>query len=431
MQQSVKVESDRSNNRFPMRQTALIVFGVVAITVGLGIRKSRWARERMLKNLSVEQLSLAIRDQPDDALTFMYYGSALLAAGNNQEAEQAFKRAAKLEPKNEKAVLGTASSQYRLNKLDDAVVSFKAAIALDAKDKEAYLGLAQALYRQGYASHATEPLKKIIEMDPKSGPAWYFLGKLYGDSHETDQALDALKHAVQVDGTKGIYWRDLGQLERHYSRLTEAEADFKKSIHFSPNDMAAYLWLGQVYMQMGDDARLRGQAEQCFQTSIAHDPQMQEAYVGLGQLYQRSANYTAAIANYRKAVELDEGDDVALHYLGECLVRSGKTTEGQKLLSASIELGNAKRDIDYMQKRILAEPKQRDLRLRMARLYRKYENDRDALQQYAAYQNLGAEDPKVRAEMVQYEDQLIKKGILPPRPTVGGTGAPVPPGARQ
>ena len=129
MQQSVKVEHGRSNTRFPMRQTALIVFGVVAITVGLGIRKSRWARERMLKNLSVEQLSLAIRDQPDDALTFMYYGSALLAAGNNQEAEQAFKRAAKLEPKNEKAVLGTASSQYRLNKLDDAVVSFKAAIA--------------------------------------------------------------------------------------------------------------------------------------------------------------------------------------------------------------------------------------------------------------------------------------------------------------
>ncbi len=426
MQQSHPAVPPQQNSlrKTQTRPIVLLIVGVLAILISLGVRNSSWARERMLKNLSLEQLALAIRDEPNDSLTFLYYGNALITAGNAQEAEQAFKRASELNPGNERAVLGMASARFRMNKLDDALEAFKKATVLNPKDKEALLGVAQTLYRQGYVSHATEPLKKILELDPRSGPAWYFLGKMYGDTHESDLALDALKHAVQVDPNKAIYWRDLGQLERHYAHLPEAEEDFKKAIHFAQNDPESYLWLGQLYLQMGDTPKIRGQAEQCFQSAIARDPQIEEAYFGLGQLYQRSANYPSAIANYRKATELDSSDEKALHYLGESLVRNGQTAEGQKLLGAANELETAKRDVDYLQKRILAEPKSRDLRLRMARLYRKYENDRSALQQYAAYQNLGSEDTQVRAEMTTYENELIKRGVLPPRPMAGLNAAP-------
>jgi tetratricopeptide (TPR) repeat protein len=172
-----------------------------------------------------------------------------------------------------------------------------------------------------------------------------------------------------------------------------------------------------VYLQMGNTPKLRGQAEQCFESAISRDPQSQEAYFGLGQLYERSGNYSVAAARFRKACDLDPSDEKALHYLGECKVHSGDTKEGNKLLAAASELESAKRDIDYLRKRLLAEPQSRDLHLRLARLLRKYEDHSESLSQYAAYQNLGAEDTAVRKEMEQYENELISKRLLPPRPS--------------
>lgn len=407
---------ESASRRRVARQKLILLIGLLAIIASLAVRNSRWAHERRLKNLNLEELALAIHDEPNDSLTFLYYGSALISATRAVESEQAFSRAVKLDPNNERALLGLASAQFRQNKLPEAQVSFETAIKLNPKDKEAYLGLAQTLYRQGYALHAAEPLKKILALDPNSGPAWYFLGKMYGDAHGSDLALDALQHAVKADPAKGIYWRDLAQLSRHYSRNDEAEEQLKKALHYSPNDPVAYLWLGQLYLQMGDTPKLRGQAEQCFESATSRDPQMQEAFFGLGELYERSNNYSVAEVNFRKAYDLDQSDDKALHFLGECLMHEGKTAEGKKLLSAAMELETAKRDLDYLQKRILAEPKNRDLRLRLARLSRKYDNTHEALNQYAAYQNLGAEDPVVRKEMEQYQDELIKRGLLSPRP---------------
>ncbi len=247
---------------------------------------------------------------------------------------------------------------------------------------------------------------------------------MYGDAHESDKALDALQKATQFDPKQGVYWRDLGQLERHYSRYAEADIDLNKALHNSPNDPVAFLWLGQLYAQMGDTPKLRGQAEQCFLSAIARQADLQEAYVGLGQLYQRSGNYPSAVNNFRKAFELDNSDSKSLLYEGQCLVKLGQKAEGAKMIAGAQELEAAKRDIDYMQKRILAEPKSRELRLRMARLYRKYENSSEAIGQYQAYQRLGPSDPVVQNEMNAYGAALQKQGLIPrsaPQPSPAGS----------
>ncbi len=405
------------------RLIVLFVVGLTAIIVSLGVRNSTWAKERRLKNLVVEDLALSIHDEPNDPLTFLYYGSALLKANDLPDSEQAFERATQLDPRMARAFLGLGSVQFRRGELPAAQKTFETAVTLDPKSTDGYLGLAQVYYQQGMAAHAAAPLQKIVALEPKNAPAWYFLGKMYGEAHESDKALEALQKATQYDPKQGIYWRDLGQLERHYSRNAEAEKALTTALHYSPNDSVGYLWLGQLYAQMGDSPKLRGQAEQCFLSAIARDPKMQDAYLGLGQLYQRSSNYSAAVTYFRKAFELDNSDSQALLAEGQCLVQLGRKAEGQQMIAGAQALETAKRDLDYMQKRILAEPKTRELRLRMARLYRKYENYTDAIGQYQAYQRLGPVDPIVEKELNDYGMALQKQGLLrgnaPPPAPVG------------
>ncbi|MDW8207803.1 MAG: tetratricopeptide repeat protein [Chloroherpetonaceae bacterium] len=391
----------------------ILAIGLLAIVVSLMVRNSSWARERRLKQMDLEELALAIHDAPNDPLTFLYYGSALMEAKNYTAAENAFQRAVDLDPRSARARIGLGSAQLRAGKVPEARDTFEVAVRQAPKDPAAHFGLAQAYYQMGSPRRALPSLQKLTELQPNSALAWYQLGKAYGDARQADQALLALEKATQVDPKLSIAWRDLGQLYRHYSRIPEAEAAFTRAIQLQKEDPVAYYWLGQLYSEMADDPKTRGKAEQCFLAALARDPKMAEGYYELGRLYERAGNYRAAIPRYRKSVELDPSNDKPLYHLGRCLVQVGERAEGQKLMKASQELRAARFEVDNLENRLRNDPNNRQLHLRLGRVYRRYGNFEGALQQYDLYQRLGPRDPAIDKEAVAYIKELQKQGLLP------------------
>lgn len=413
MEASRTTDRKKPPRRRYSRLTILIVLGFIAIAAGLGVRYSPWAWERYLRALSLEELALAVHDTPNDPLTFVYYGSALLQANRLDASEWAFRRATKLSPKMARAWLGLGSVRLRRRDLKGAVEAFQEATRLAPREPSGHMGLAQAYYLAGSPRRAVEPLEKLVQLQPKQAIAWYTLGKVSGDSLRWDKAYEALRRAVALDPTKADYWRDLGQVARNYGRLQEAEQYQIKAIQLSPKEASSYYYLGEIYMRLGDTPRYRGQAEQSFLAAIARDPTLSAAYFQLGQLYERRGIYDIAEVNYRKACEIDPGDDRALYHRGMCLVRLGKRVEGQKLISASQELSYARKAIANLQNRCIAEPNNRALRLRLARLYRRYGNHEGALEHYQLYQRMGPSDAAVDREAENYRTELTRQGILP------------------
>lgn len=395
------------------RLTMILALGMLAIVVSLLVRNSGWAREKRLENLNLEELALAIHDTPNDPLAFYYYGSALLKENNFTDSERAFQRAFDLDKKNVRAQLGIASAQLRAGRINEAHATFEAAVKAAPNDSAAHLGLAQAYYQMGSPRRALPHLKRVTELEPGSAPAWYQLGKAYGDDRQSDLALGALERATQLDPKLSLAWRDLGQLYRHYSRTKDAEESFKKAIRLQDGDPIAYFWLGQLYAEMSNTAEIRGQAEQCFLATIARAPDIAEAYYELGRLYERTNNFQAAIPRYRKACEIDPSNDKPLYNLGRCLVQVGEKAEGEKLMKASQELRAARSEIDTLENRLRTEPKNRELHLRLGRVYRRYGNFEGALSQYDMYQRLGPKDPAIDKEAVAYIKELQKQGLLP------------------
>lgn len=386
-----------------VRLLVLCLLGAVAIGVGLGVRRSGWAKERQLRSLSPEQLALAIHDQPNDALTFVYYGSALMKAGNLADSENAFQRAVHLDPRLVSAQLGLAGVLQRENKLRQAKDAFEATIKLDPKEANAYMGLSQVYFQAGSPKMAIDPLKKFTELEPKNPLGWYYLGKLYGDAHQPELAMEALKKATTLQPKQADFWRDLGQVTGYYNHFAEAEQAYKTSLALSPHDAATHYLLGTLYLSQNDTPALRAQAEQELKAALLIDANMQKAYFALGQVYERSTEWKKAVLYYGRARDLDLSDYQALYHLGFCMVKAGKDAEGKKLIAASQALGTARREIDDLNNRIIADPQNRDLHRQLGRSYQKYGNAEGALTQYNIYQRMGGSDPAVAKEVAKLQ----------------------------
>jgi len=400
------------------RVAVLLVLGIVLIGSGFAVRNSPWAKERRLSTLSEDALSYAVHDDPYDALTFLYYGSALLKSGNVPASEKAFQRACELDSKMARAYDGLGSAQMRLGKTKSANEAFQQAVKLDSKDVAGYLGLSQTFHQSGSTQRAIAPLKKLVDLEPKNSVAWYHLGRLYGEDHQADLAYAALQKAVALDGKNADYWRDLGHLSMHYGKTQDAETQLTRALQITPNDAVAHFLLGQLYAQMGDKAPYYTQAEREFKTALARDPQMSEGYFELGQLYERHRDYSVAITNYRKACELNDSDDRPLYHLGSCLVKTGQRVEGEAKLRGAQALRTAKKEVEDLQNRSLTDPQNPILHLRMARVWRKYGNDEDALREYRAYKALGPPDPAVEQEIEMFirAEQRTDRGGSPAGP---------------
>lgn len=385
------------------RQSIILAIGVLLIILSLGIRNSGWAKERRLKTLNFEDLALASHDEPDDPLTLVYYGDALIRTDQAADAAKVFKHAADIAPANEHAQLGLASAQLRLNELPLAAESFGKAIKLDPRDKGAYLGLAQTLDRQGSAAEAAQQLKKALEIDPSLGTGWYYLGKMYIQIGDTTHALDAMQHAVKASPDQALYWRDLGDLSHRSAKLADAEAQLKKSVQISSSDPLALLWLGQVLLELGDTPELRSQASRSFQDAAQLDPKLQEAVFGMGLVFQRYANVPDAVRAFRRACEMRPSDEKAVRALGNAVRQAGNMAESAKLLAVADKMDAAKQEIDALKAKLALDPRSRDTRLKIARLFRKYGDSTEALKHYALYEHLGVEDTAVRREIEQYQ----------------------------
>ncbi len=404
---------------FSRRLLLTLLLGILAVTVSLGVRNSSWAKERRLRSLSVEELALAIHDDPGDALTFAYYGSALLKAGDGPDSVKAYEQALHLSPRMTRAQLGLATALLHEHQLKAAKEAFEATLHREPKNPEAYMGLSQVFYQAGSPKMAIDPLKTVTQLQPDNAPAWYYLGKLYGDSHQPALAMEALKRATALKPDQADFWRDLGQVTRYQALYAEAEQDFKKALALNPKDAVTHFWLGQLYMAQADTPALRGHAEEEFHAALKLDPELHQVYFDLGQVYERQGQWKQAVEYFRKARDRDLSDYQALYHLGFCLVKTGEVAEGKRLIAGSQALGEARRAIEDLTNRILADPKNRELHLQLARLYRKYGNEDGAMSEYSVYQRMGANDPGVAKEM-----ETLKTTMPVPQPPPSGLPAP-------
>jgi tetratricopeptide (TPR) repeat protein len=255
-------------------------------------------------------LQLAKTGQPD-AATFLRAATQLsptshveeglyrawLALGRNsersnpEEALNAYRRAAAIQPKESEPHLSIGQILERGNEFAEAESEYKQALALDPRSSDAVVGLANIYMRGRRFPEAEEYLRKLVADEPNSGVVHIQLGRVLAAEGKTDAAVTELQSGLKLAPQDEDAESELAGLCMKAGKNDLAESTYRRLI-------AAHTADAELHRQLGETLLLEKkfpEAQQEFVTAVRLKPDLGEAYGGLAFAAGENKDYALAL----------------------------------------------------------------------------------------------------------------------------------------
>ncbi len=207
------------------------------------------------------------------------------------EAIEAYKQAAALEPKDLEPHLSAGLLLEKQNRFADAEQEYKLALTIDPDSSDALIGMAN-IYMRGQRLADAEPiLRKIIAMHPDNVSARIQLGRVLVMLGKNDDAIAELQAALKLDPGNSSVQRDLLDLYVQNKKYDEAEAQYRSLLAANPNDAELHHGLGVVFLK----ERKFAEAQQELLIAVKLRPDFGAAYGDLAAAADENKNYELAI----------------------------------------------------------------------------------------------------------------------------------------
>lgn len=210
--------------------------------------------------------------------------------------------------------LDEARRLFNAGAYDRAAQLLEPEIKAHPQDADAHLLLAQIYAVRGQRSEAINEFSRTIEIEPNSAVAYNMLGTALSRFAEFDEARKAFAQAVALD-PKMIeahinYAMTLGES----GDLVGASAQLEAAIALRPNASSAargHYLLAKIYEDQ-QPARAVDELEK----AVKIDANDEQTWLELGGLKSEAGDETGALAEFRHAVQLNQGDAEAQYQLG-------------------------------------------------------------------------------------------------------------------
>jgi tetratricopeptide (TPR) repeat protein len=182
------------------------------------------------------------------------------------------------------------------------------------------LAQAQTTGRQSGAAASTK-------VDKAAAYYYFSLGHLYSDlasqfnnrGDYLNKAIENFRLAMKADASATFLADELAELYIQSGRLREAVSEFEGAVKDNPNDLPARRILGRVYARMiGDPQQNRvredmvKKAIEQYQKIAEADPKDVDTLLMLGRLNKVAQNSAEAEKAYKKALDVDPGNEDAM-----------------------------------------------------------------------------------------------------------------------
>ncbi|MEM6796083.1 MAG: tetratricopeptide repeat protein [Acidobacteriota bacterium] len=194
---------------------------------------------------------------------------------------------------------------------------------------------AEPVVRQqlGEARQLFEKSLESARTDPQRSAAFGRLGRLYHAYFLTEAASACYRLATAADPTESRWHHLLGVLQRDGGDPKGALASFEEVIRLRPRFLPAFLYAGRLALDLGETARAEDLARRALEAEGgAGSAAAQEL---IGQIAEARGDLTAALAAYRRALDLEPAAN-RLHYrLGIALRKAGEIDAAKQSLAQS------------------------------------------------------------------------------------------------
>lgn len=179
---------------------------------------------------------------------YVHLGSTYLALHKYPQAETAYLSAKKIND-NSYAACGLGTVYHSLKRDDEAEQEFHRAMRLNPADACAYHQLAYVYYDRGRYQEAIDGFKQALTIEP-SAVIYVDLGNSYIYAREYEPAAEAYRQAVQLNPKSVSAHYQLAIAYDYLRRYEDAAAEYKEAIKLNPKDVDSHYSLALVYMSL-------------------------------------------------------------------------------------------------------------------------------------------------------------------------------------
>lgn len=319
---------------------------------------ARMAQERV--DLALEDFNAVLKAQPHHAVALLYRGRArqwhkndpagaradydaalatdpdfvrgliqradLLTNDDPALAERDLKRALTLWPQDVGVRLRLAGFYEARDRAADAMQVYGEASKLDPTDPYAFIYRSALKRLSNDAAGALRDADLAIKADPKTADGYTARAEALAALNRVDEAMGAYRDALRVEPKALTALIGIGFLSRKADKLDEGLQALDAALKIDPKNVEALFDRAMVWGAKGDAKR----AIADYDAVIALRPGA-SAYYNRGQLLARQGEHQAALADFRKAAELDPQDPDALNAMG---IELGELKRGAEELAA-------------------------------------------------------------------------------------------------
>src|SRR5215471_11947529 len=293
---------------------------------------------------AVAALEDAARYQPDSDEVLIDLAIAYFDAEQFDKAFQPLLKLLKRNPQNATAHHLLGKSCFMLGQFEKAASELQTALKLAPNDYDVAYTLALAYLKQGQPASARQIFDRMLKELGDRPALRIVIGRAFRETEFLAEAIDEFKKAVALDPKfpRAHYYLGLTYLLKDGTpRVADAEVEFKYELSANPDEFLANYFLGMVYLIQRDWEP----AINFLEKASRIQPQNPDPYFHLSQCYQATARHDQAVEVLRKSIALttdlahNDYQVTTAHYrLGQSLLKTGHTEEGQKEIEAAAAL---------------------------------------------------------------------------------------------
>lgn len=242
----------------------------------------------------------AVAAGPESPLAHYVLGNILKSQYQLEEAEAAFKDSVRTSQGFAPANVELAKLALDAGRYDDAGRYAQAAIDRAPAYAEAYLVLARAQIATGKGTAAEQPLRQIAAKFPDSPGVQAELGRLLLSKSDLTGAAAAYSKALAKEPLQVVALEGMVAVEVQQKRLAAARARLDAAVKAAPKNSDLQLMAARLYKISFTDAAA---SEAAVRRAIDADPNNLPAFEFLADLYVQQNNLAAATAEFEKLAQ--------------------------------------------------------------------------------------------------------------------------------
>lgn len=200
------------------------------------------------------------------------------------------------------STLDDAKAQVASGNLDRAAQLFQQVLNSDPNNVSALQGLTDALVAQGHWQAAMEPLRHLNELQPNDADRIFQLGQMESWQSHRDQALSLLSRSAEIDPSNVQHQEYYAEvLSWNQSERAQAVEILRGILAHHPEDSSARRLMARVLAE----EHQQSEAAETLAPLIHSSTASADDFWSQGQIDEAAGNNSAAIADYRQALQRD------------------------------------------------------------------------------------------------------------------------------